>query len=175
MKTSNTYSKEALSVRRRVDEYDFVKGLLIIFVIWGHVCMYSSSDNYNGNVFTYIIRLFQMPMFILISGLFFKSIYNIRSALEKSVKLFKHIAVPLIFWVFLTTVTRLIMEYNYDELSIIVLLNTIRESLSVYWYFICLLFCMYFTLFLMVMFKNRKCLWGGVVILLLIPINIYNF
>lgn len=161
-------------VKRRVEEYDFVKGLLIIFVIWGHVCMYSTPTHYDGNFLTYIIRLFQMPMFIMISGMFYKPVYNVGEGIKRSKKIFKHIAIPLIFWVGLTSITTLAIGMK-DSFSLLGIFNVIRGSISVYWYFICLLLCMYYTMLLTIFFKNHKSLWGGVITLCLIPFNIYNF
>lgn len=158
---------------KRVDEYDFVKGLLIIFVIWGHVCMYTTPNNYDGNSLTHIIRLFQMPLFIMISGMFYKPIFDLKTGIEKSIKIFKHIAFPLIFWVIFTSITQFVIKPI--PLSIRDILFELRGSLSIYWYFVCLLFCMYFTMMLTIVFKTRKYLWGGVISLLFIPINIYNF
>ena len=48
----------------RKPEWDFVKGILIIFVVWGHICSYISGE-YDKNILTAVIRLYQMPMFIL--------------------------------------------------------------------------------------------------------------
>lgn len=65
----------------RKPEWDFVKGILIIFVVWGHVCSYVSGI-YDKNLLTAVIRLYQMPMFILVSGYFQKGGAAVRRNLK---------------------------------------------------------------------------------------------
>lgn len=66
-----------MNTKKRIDDFDFIKGVLIIFVIWGHCCMCLSGPDYEKNALTTYIRLFQMPLFIFISGYFQKSISTV--------------------------------------------------------------------------------------------------
>ena len=79
----------------RLEVFDFVKGCLILFVIWGHMCMYLSGADYEKNFLTMYIRLFQMPLFIFISGFFQKSIYSLSHLVQKIEKTIRHIGLPL--------------------------------------------------------------------------------
>lgn len=85
---------------RRLYDFDFIKGVLILFVIWGHCCMYLSGNEYEKNIIITYVRLFQMPLFILISGYFQKPVEGLKSLSSKIKTSFKCICVPLISWTF---------------------------------------------------------------------------
>lgn len=85
-------------LKERMPEWDFIKGLLIIFVVWGHVCSYISDFNYESNELTSVIRLYQMPMFILISGYFQKSCNTIHDVKIRAIKIFRTLFIPYICW-----------------------------------------------------------------------------
>jgi len=55
------------SLSTRNPNIDFVKGLLIVFVVIGHILRGSLSDD----LLRYIIYLFHMPLFIGLSGFLF--------------------------------------------------------------------------------------------------------
>lgn len=73
---------------KRKCNYDFIKGVLIILVVWGHCCSYLSGSNYEKNLLTSYIRLFQMPLFIFMSGYFVKSVYKIDELYDRVKKIF---------------------------------------------------------------------------------------
>ena len=50
--------------QKRNDSIDFVKGVLIIFVILGHVVLGTIS----GNLIRGVIYSFHMPLFLFVSG-----------------------------------------------------------------------------------------------------------
>lgn len=137
--------------------------------------MYSSSNDYDGNELTHIIRLFQMPLFILISGIFHKIPQNIHEAKGQVLKITKHIGIPLLFWAGITSCCFFVYNGCFNGCTINHLLNIVRSSVSIYWYFVCLLLCVYFSLFIEIVFKKLIYLWGGVLVLMLFPINIFNF
>lgn len=147
--------------KQRLVEYDFCKGALILCVIWGHICMYTSSYDYDGNEFTHIMRLFQMPLFIFISGIFHKIPQNTHEAKKQMLKVTKHIALPLLFWAGITLCCLFVYNGYYKGFSIFHLLNLIRSSVSIYWYFVCLLLCVHLSLLIEIIFKNKIYLWGG--------------
>ncbi len=157
----------------RIPEFDFIKCILITCVIWGHVCMYTSGENYDGNTLTHIIRLFQMPMFIMISGIFYKTPDNLTNAIKKTRNSLIHIGSPLVFWVILTFISFIIIGYFTNCGSNI--LGTIRSALSIYWYFICLLLCILYTILINLIHKSKIAIWLGGGALTLIPVNIYNW
>lgn len=145
-------------MKTRLDEYDFLKGILMICVIWGHLCMYTSGKDYDGNYLTHIMRLFQMPLFVLISGLFYKMPNTATEVKTKFIKLFKHIGLPLLVWVLLTSLSTVMIYNNYNLYFIF---NSIRGSLSTFWYFNCLILCIVFTDLIYLWKQSVTALWGG--------------
>ena len=73
-------------VDRRGD-LDFIKGVLIFIVIWGHVCPNSSGMEYTFSwcALARITSLFAMPLFFMISGYFLKPL-NLSSNLDCRLK-----------------------------------------------------------------------------------------
>ncbi|WP_455497031.1 acyltransferase family protein [Coprobacter sp.] len=58
---------------QRVAFIDFLKGVCIFLVVWGHSIQYLSSSGYdfwNNRIFIFIYS-FHMPLFMMLSGLFF--------------------------------------------------------------------------------------------------------
>ena len=81
---------------KRYLDIDFCKGLLIVMVVWGHFCAHSSGSDYEKNALTMYIRLFQMPLFFMISGLFQKRITNTVEFLYSVKRCFYRLGLPLI-------------------------------------------------------------------------------
>lgn len=127
---------------KKENEWDFIKGVLIVFVIWGHCCAYLSGVKYEKNLLTTYIRLFQMPLFILVSGYFQKPVYTIRELIGKYKKSIINIAVPYVTWTciyyaFMLISKRLIGEQiNFSVLGII-------KSFSFLWFLGCILICQF--------------------------------
>lgn len=76
----------------RKSEFDILKGLLIIFVVAGHVV--------NGDSCIHsIIFWFHMPLFLMISGYFIKDKSNETITLKDSLlRLFKRYWIPYFSW-----------------------------------------------------------------------------
>lgn len=120
----------------RIDYFDFLKGSLICLVVWGHICSYVSGLDYEYNEVTRYVRLFQMPLFILISGFFSKEIHSFNDLTNKLVKDVKHIGLPLFTWCLLAFIVHSIMIHYYELPS-----KHIMSFLSAYWFLPCLLCC----------------------------------
>ena len=86
------------NVKSRLPQWDFVKAILIIFVVWGHVCSYISDSSYERNALTSLIRLYQMPMFILVSGYFQKPCHTVRDIKARLIKIFRSLCIPYLCW-----------------------------------------------------------------------------
>lgn len=58
---------------KRIEKWDFLKGILIIVVIYGHICLYLTAHSYS-QAFSpaFFFSLSQMPLFVLLSGMFAK-------------------------------------------------------------------------------------------------------
>lgn len=123
-------------MKARIDYFDFLKGSLICLVVWGHICSYVSGLDYEYNEVTRYVRLFQMPLFILVSGFFSKDIIVFSDLISKLVKDVKHIGLPLLTWCLLAFIVHSIMMHSYELPS-----KHFMSFLSAYWFFPCLLCC----------------------------------
>lgn len=71
----------------RYDSIDFLKGIGILFVVWGHTPLSCGKD---------FIYSFHMPLFAFVAGLFFQSSSFKTFVIKKS----KRLLVPFYFWSF---------------------------------------------------------------------------
>ena len=79
---------------------DWVKGITIIFVVWGHVIQYFSYDSLNffdNPVFKFLYS-FHMPLFMLVSGyLYFYSLGK-RTAVQAILQRMKELGIAIFTW-----------------------------------------------------------------------------
>lgn len=123
--------------------FDFLKGCLIILVVWGHAlqCYYGNGCWYNP-IFN-IIYTFHMPLFMFVSGYFFQSCLR-RSFSELFINRCKRLVLPAIIYTSIILCLFLIINKFY--------INTLWDIymiLKTYWYLICLfiLTIMYYVFF----------------------------
>lgn len=158
-------------------EFDFIKGALILFVVWGHCCMYNSGPDYDKNFLTSYTRLFQMPLFIFISGFFQKDINNVLEIKTKLNKTFVTLVIPIISYYLLSVSILSITTYTLNGIFEIILL---KGHFSILWYLLCLLMCVLFYIpFNYISVKRRLLgiimLCASPLLVMLIPSNIFNF
>lgn len=101
-----------LSVQTNRNEFiDFVKGISILFVLWGHCIQYFSVlsfDFFEDNTFK-VIYSFHMPLFMLLSG--YVSYWGSNRKLHDTIlKRIKGIGVPLILWGCIDCILKMCME-----------------------------------------------------------------
>ena len=83
------------SLGKRIDWIDFLKAFAIFLVVWGHIIQ---SNFPNLNTTNGFILAFHMPLFAILSGLFF----NADSGGGKLVRhKFRALILPLIVWSFI--------------------------------------------------------------------------
>ena len=119
---------------QRNDKLDFIKGLLIIGVVYGHILNAVRMDTNTSFWIVRLIRTFDMPMFMLIGGYFLsKSILKyepVKYALNKVTNLIA----PLIIWCVLMNLTRMILTGQFD------IVQTVKFILS-YWFIWAIFIC----------------------------------
>ena len=94
--------------KKRVKYFDIARGIAIILMIVGHTLDFGWKRN--------LIFSFHMPLFIIISGMFFKE-RDIKSFL---VNIIKKLIIPYIITIFITNLVKaLIIDKNIDILSFI--------------------------------------------------------
>ena len=105
-------------VKNRNELADFIRGILIWLMIWGHVIQIGSFDNfdfYQNGVFK-MIYSFHMPLFMLISGFyFFYSVEN-KNTKEVLTKRFHAIAKPAMIWTIVDSIISVILYENFNYL-----------------------------------------------------------
>lgn len=145
-----------MEITKRIEVFDFIKGSLILFVIWGHFCMYLSGQDYEKNLLTTYIRLFQMPLFIFISGYFQKPVVELSSAIKKLKKSLMHVGVPMCSWILIVYVFKLVLNSN-KYFSFKLLIEQTHGIVSLFWYLGCLLMCLFiYTLVSLSYYYNKK-------------------
>ena len=81
----------------RIDYIDTAKGLCMIFVVFVHIHFYFQND-YFGQI---CLKSFYLPLFFLLSGLFFKTYGGFKSFLIRKLNT---IVVPFLFFFYATSV-----------------------------------------------------------------------
>ncbi len=105
----------ATQAENRVFLIDYLKGIAIFLVVWGHVIQYAPHDGYDfflNKVYIFIYS-FHMPLFMFISGYLF--LYSLKDkgfwVLTKNK--FLQLVVPLIIWSFIYYLFRFVLGF-YD-------------------------------------------------------------
>ncbi len=118
--------------------------------------MYLSGVGYEKNLLTSYIRLFQMPLFIFISGYFQKPVTNVSLVSKKLKKSVKHIGIPMLSWIVLVYCVKLVInssQYNGWNFFI----EHANGIVSLFWYLGCLLMCLFLYTFISYCYhKNQR-------------------
>lgn len=144
----------------RDQSLDCVKGILIFLVVWGHfIQLYLLADN-DGYLYDSLyksIYSFHMPLFVFISGCFFKNSIDV-SFLEIVKKQFNRLIVPQISFVILGLVIFILFGdvYSYKlcengSLSI----KKVYHFVTFAWYLWCIFFCTLFVNAMQRIFKTK--------------------
>lgn len=98
-------------VKNRDAFADFCKGLLIIFVVFGHLCQFI----YPGDVFQHqavkLISMFFMPLFIAISGYYTYYSLNRKTASVFLKERILYLLIPLLLWGTIMGITDIFLSY----------------------------------------------------------------
>lgn len=121
-------------LKERSEVIDFIKGVAIILVVYGHAIQYTSGDNYltNGLFFDNIvfkwIYSFHMPLFMLVSGFLFKN-YENKNLKEKILDRTKKLIYPIVAWQTLWS-----LRYIFIDSNDIFLIFYIKELIYGLWF-----------------------------------------
>lgn len=85
-------------MNNRNELFDFYKGLLMFGVIWGHFILHLLVGENNDINIHWILRTYDMPMFMLISGYFFSKSCDKYCLKELLVNKLTTIAIPCVIW-----------------------------------------------------------------------------
>lgn len=119
---------------------DFIKGLLILFVILGHTTlgltdMYSFDDTMNG--ITNVIYSFHMPCFIAVSGFLYREyVRNASQGISSRIGhkafniLLPYVTISVIYWMIKFALSNLLRE----PLSVSSLISIPWKPIEIFWY-----------------------------------------
>lgn len=123
--------------------FDYMKGVLIFLVVWGHLIEFSLVDRSMifFDTLRKIIYSFHMPLFVFISGWFFKANEQIIYTAKKQ---FSRLLIPQISFVFLGSLIFLLFWDTYsckfienESFSI----KGLYHFITFAWYLWCIFFC----------------------------------
>lgn len=122
---------------QRLDWIDALKSILIIIVIWGHLIQYYSGETeFWENSIWEIIYSFHMPLFIFISGYFFKNKPNLIESLKTK-------AIQLLLPGLTCAIILYIKSSHLNNIQLIDIKHIFESACMNLWYlktlFICLL------------------------------------
>lgn len=129
--------------KERIRYWDFVKGIAIFLVVWGHTIQFGGRDIaglFENKAFIFIYS-FHMPLFILMSGYFLAKSVSKRSFLQNLKKKLTHIVVPailggVVFFIIKTVFERLLGNSGYP-LSLAAVLREIEAMWFLWTVFMC--------------------------------------
>ena len=101
MAPSDSSSKPTGTGRNRIPYFDLAKGVCILLVIWFHLGVHTPFDPYLNAV--------RMPLYVFLSGLFFKSYGGILQLIRKKTK---RLLIPFFFFYLTTSVLLPILAHN---------------------------------------------------------------
>ena len=157
----------------RIDYFDFTKGVLILLVVWGHFCMHLSGEGYEKNFVTMYVRLFQMPLFILISGYFQKPITDLSLVVRKVMKSVHHIGIPLICWILIVYSIKMVLNYS-SCCGIKFFWDQAHGIVSLFWYLGCLFMCIMIYTLLSISYNCNKVIGFIVLLAYLVIFSVLN-
>lgn len=85
---------ETIDSKHRIVYIDWLKAFAIFLVVLGHVCQ-SYGKNVEITIDHYGILPYHMPLFAILSGLFFSAKFDFKSFISKK---FKQLALPFLVW-----------------------------------------------------------------------------
>lgn len=139
-------------MKRYYSNIDYLKGILIIFVILGHVI----QGEINKSLVRHMIYFFHMPLFIGISGYLF-NIEELNKNFLKGIKKFVHrLILPWIGAVVLYTFLLNIKEVTSGNFLIILIIKTIKGLISPYYHLWYILGYLSWIIILFLLLKTKK-------------------
>ena len=125
---------------------DYLKGLLVLLVTYGHTIQYIGYRNNTAEFFDdpifKLIYIFHMPLFMATSG--FVSFYSIEksAAFETISKRFRQLIVPIVSWAIISKTALAFSQLNLKDPNLFALLlllvkAIVHETLDSFWFLWC--------------------------------------
>lgn len=118
--TVSPESKNAEPAAGRNHYLDFLKGALILLVVYGHAIQYIAyaDDGFWDNPVFKVIYMFHMPLFMAISGYFAWSTINRLPLLEILTRRFLQLILPIISWTILIFGVISLLDLFFGRISL---------------------------------------------------------
>ena len=162
----------------RVFLIDYLKGIAIFLVVWGHAIEYAPHDGYDFfiNPVYIFIYSFHMPLFMFISGYLFLYSMKDKDFWNISKNKFLQLIVPLIIWSFIYYFFRFVLGfYDIKDLTLLekaglLFYRYITSFPYELWFLWAVFFCSIIMAACKTFFKNKIYSYIAVfIVLLLIP------
>ena len=141
---------------KREKSWDFIKTLLMFFIVFGHICP-SNPDEWTP--ITRIIGLFGIPLFFFISGFFQSRIDTFKALIERYKKNLFRIVVPMLSWGVLYVLLSSIKMYVGNSYNISDVWQFYKYTpyyiMGYYWFLTALIFCQIFGTVLSLIINNN--------------------
>ena len=166
-----------IAAKSRIEYIDFIKGLAIFLVIWGH-CIQNfgiRDETFFNNPIHILICSFHMPIFMVVSGFFFyKSLrFNFKQLFSNK---FRQLILPIFSWTVISvsiTMTEKAITSGIDSISIKHQIHNILYGTVTNFWFIRSVFICYMLTFISkrVFTKDYIACFLSVVFFLALPDN----
>lgn len=157
----------------RIKYIDFIKGICIFLVVWGHCIqnMGTKNDAFFDNPVHIFIVSFHMPIFMILSGFFFSTSIKNKNFSHITLKKARQILLPCFSW----ALVGIILSYreSYSNLSFIELTKQLLyNTCNSFWFLRSVFVCYMITLISLHILKKDyiACLFS-ILIMLLLPDN----
>ncbi len=160
-------------MKERNNKIDFIKGLAILLVIWGHCIQYFNNkelDFFLNPIFIFIYS-FHMPLFMSISGfLFFNSVSRSKKSMKIINNKIKQIVIPIISWSSgYYILTNILIGKKFDFLELII------SYISGFWFLYTLFILSMIVVIIHYFFYDKIIIYMIVGVLLLFFPEKFNF
>ncbi|WP_455505495.1 acyltransferase family protein [Coprobacter sp.] len=143
---------------QRVAFIDFLKGVCIFLVVWGHSIQYLSSSGYdfwNNRIFIFIYS-FHMPLFMMLSGLFFIRSMSLPFGVVLKKRFFQLILPSIVWGGGVTIFIYLLAKFlNHTLIDKEFIYQMILQSPFSYWFLFALFLCTVLAYISYSVFKNK--------------------
>ncbi|WP_244834600.1 acyltransferase family protein [Clostridium sp. BJN0001] len=151
--------------KERIDYFDYVKGIAILLVIWGHL-------NYCNDNIRMFIYSFHMPLFFIVSGALIRYI-GIDSDLKKGlIKKFKALIVPYFTFGILSILIQLnFSEFNDETFSYYIKRLLTLQGFDALWFLPSMFFSIIIFMVLKKYIKNDFIIAGSCIFLFIVGLT----
>jgi len=143
--------------KSRIQYLDYIKAFAIFCVVWGHSIQHISRNDYFANPVFEFIYSFHMPLFVIISGYFFRSSLKLTFG-KLLVKKFSQLILPIITWTFLICLFDVYLRIHVGHRTVTVGWLTriyAYEYGNLFWFLKCLFYCYLIAWVALKMLKNE--------------------